>query len=198
MSDGSRLPWRRQAPGAPVPGMTPQRAALEEERRRLAEQVAERTWDLGGLAYEMAVRDHFRVDVLSRRAAELQRIDAQLSEVERLVADHAGIAGNCRFCGSPHGRSAEFCWSCGERLIVRQAPDTIEGTAAAGDAPTREWAAASAAPADEGATGAAPDGPTREWTAGSGPEIAPADDPEPLDAITGFGIQHDGPARPTG
>ncbi|MGX6448845.1 hypothetical protein ACVU7I_12375 [Patulibacter sp. S7RM1-6] len=113
--------------------MSPQRAALEDERRRLAEEVAEGTWDLGGLVYEMAVRDHFRVDVLSRRAAELQRIDAQLSEVERLVADHEGIAGHCRFCGAPHGRSAEYCWSCGERLIVRGVPATIEGSATVRD-----------------------------------------------------------------
>ncbi|WP_210492511.1 hypothetical protein [Patulibacter sp. SYSU D01012] len=129
MAIADRAPWRRRAEAAPLPTMTPQRAALEEERRRLAEQVAERTWDLGGLVYEMAVRDHFRVDVLSRRAAELQRLDAQLSEVERLVADHEGIAGHCRFCGSPHGRSAEYCWSCGERLIARGVPTTIEGSA---------------------------------------------------------------------
>ncbi|MEV4418373.1 hypothetical protein AB0L40_00175 [Patulibacter sp. NPDC049589] len=106
--------------------MSPQRAALEDERRRLADQVAESTWDLGGLVYEMAVRDHFRVDVLVERAAALQRLDARLSEVERLAADHAGIAGSCRFCGAPHGRSAEFCWSCGERIIVRQVHATIE------------------------------------------------------------------------
>lgn len=123
----SRMPWRRPEPVAPVAGPSPQRLALEDERRRLAEQVAESTWDLGGLVYEMAVRDHFRVDVLARRAAALQQLDARLSEVERLAADHAGIAGNCRFCGAPHGRSAEYCWSCGERIIVRHALTTIEG-----------------------------------------------------------------------
>jgi len=135
----SRLPWRREAPAAPMPSITPQRAALEDERRRLADQVAESTWDLGGLVYEMAVRDHFRVDVLVERAAVLQRLDARLSEVERLADDHAGIAGSCRFCGAPHGRSAEFCWSCGERILVRQAHHTIEGTAR--DEPTREFQA---------------------------------------------------------
>ncbi|WP_169738412.1 hypothetical protein [Patulibacter minatonensis] len=126
--------------------MTPQRAALEDERRRLAEQVAESTWDLGGLVYEMAVRDHFRVDVLAQRAAVLQRLDARLSEVERLAEDHAGIAGSCRFCGAPHGRSAEYCWSCGERIIVRQVLGTIEGTVR--EESTREHApAAEPAPA---------------------------------------------------
>lgn len=121
----TRLLRRKVEPETTAATATPQRAALEEERRTLAEEVARQTWDLGGLAYEMAVRDHFRVDVLSRRAADLQRVDARLSEVERLLADHAGIAGACRFCGSPHGRSAEFCWSCGERLIVRTPPTAV-------------------------------------------------------------------------
>ncbi|WP_170320691.1 hypothetical protein [Patulibacter medicamentivorans] len=124
---------RRQhsAPVEQLPGPTPGQSALLAERRRLAEEVAERTWDLGGLVYEMAVRDHFRLEVLTRRAAELQVIDARLSEVERLLADHAGIAGNCRSCGAPHGRSAEFCWSCGERLLVR----VVEGLPARAAAP---------------------------------------------------------------
>ena len=133
-----RMPWSRPPAPVPVAGPSPQRAALEDERRRLAEQVAEGTWDLGGLVYEMAVRDHFRVDVLSRRAAELQQVDARLSEIERLVADHAGIAGHCRFCGAPHGRSAEYCWSCGERILDRQIPQVIEGTAYAPDGRARE------------------------------------------------------------
>jgi len=134
---GPRLLRRRTEPDLAPAGVTPLRAALEEERRTLAEEVARQTWDLGGLAYEMAVRDHFRVDVISRRAAELQRVDARLSEVERLLADHAGIAGACRFCGSPHGRSAEFCWNCGERLIVRTPPTTVDlAPTDAVDAPT--------------------------------------------------------------
>lgn len=128
---GPRLLRRRSEPDVGTAAVTPLRAALEEERRALAEEVARQTWDLGGLAYEMAVRDHFRVDVISRRAAELQRVDARLSEVERLLADHAGIAGSCRFCGSPHGRSAEFCWNCGERLIVRTPPTTVADVASA-------------------------------------------------------------------
>lgn len=135
---GPRLLRRKAEPEVAPAAVTPLRAALEEERRTLAEEVARQTWDLGGLAYEMAVRDHFRVDVLSRRAADLQRVDARLSEVERLLADHAGIAGACRFCGSPHGRSAEFCWNCGERLIVRTPPTTVVDVASneVAEAPT--------------------------------------------------------------
>jgi hypothetical protein len=34
----------------------------------------------------MAIRDHFRLDVLVRRAAKLQERDAELAEVERLLA----------------------------------------------------------------------------------------------------------------
>ncbi|MDO9406979.1 hypothetical protein [Patulibacter sp.] len=155
----SRMPWRRPEAPVPAPGISPQRAALEDERRRLSDLVAESTWDLGGLVYEMAVRDHFRVDVLVERAAVLQRLDARLSEIERLADDHAGIAGACRFCGAPHGRSAEFCWSCGERILART-PTTIDGVAR--DERAR---ATTIAPAPQPGQGArrAPDAPTREF-----------------------------------
>ena len=46
---------------------------LTRRRDELAAQVAELQYDLGGLAYEMAIRDHFRLDVLLKRAAELHR-----------------------------------------------------------------------------------------------------------------------------
>jgi hypothetical protein len=95
-------------------------ARLREERLRLAELVAERTWDLGGLTYEMAIRDHFRVDVLARKAAELQELESQLSEVERLMSQSEGVGGNCRYCGSPHARGAGYCWRCGHPLATPQ------------------------------------------------------------------------------
>ncbi len=59
-------------PAAPPRSRRPERDGSSELRRRrdaLAEQVTELHWDLGGLAYEMAIRDHFRLDVLVRRAA---------------------------------------------------------------------------------------------------------------------------------
>src|SRR5580704_14740282 len=63
---------------APSPAVLSGSAAeLRRERVRLAERVAALTWDLGGLTYEMAIRDHYRLDVLARRAAELQQVDAQ-------------------------------------------------------------------------------------------------------------------------
>jgi hypothetical protein len=85
----------RQTPQPPAPQSTaatpappPQsRADLEHRREELAGRVAELHWDLGGLAYEMAIRDHFRNDVLLRRAAELQELDTELAEVERRLGD---------------------------------------------------------------------------------------------------------------
>lgn len=107
----------------PSADLVPQSAEirrLREERLRLAELVAERTWDLGGLTYEMAIRDHFRVDVLARKAAELQELESQLSEVERLMSQAEGVGGNCRYCGSPHARGAGYCWRCGHPLGTPQ------------------------------------------------------------------------------
>jgi len=99
--------------------MATELTALRARRDELAERVAELTWDLGGLTYEMAVRDHFRLDVLVRRAAVLQEADAELGEVERLLAGaDAGIAGECRSCGAVHSRGAAFCWKCGQPLIA--------------------------------------------------------------------------------
>jgi hypothetical protein len=89
-------------------------------REALAEQVADMQWDLGGLAYEMAIRDHFRLDVLVARAAALQERDAELAEVERLLAlDEGGSAGSCPQCAAPHSRGAVYCWQCGATLIER-------------------------------------------------------------------------------
>ena len=91
------------------------------------EQVAALTWDLGGLTYEMAVRDHYRLDVLARKASELQEVDAQLGEVQRLLATaEAGIHGQCRSCGAVHSRGASFCWHCGAGLIEEARPSVMQ------------------------------------------------------------------------
>jgi hypothetical protein len=117
-------------PAAHVDGRT----ELRQRRDALAEEVTELHWDLGGLAYEMAIRDHFRLDVLVRRAALLQERDAELAEVERLLAmeDTASI-GDCPQCGAPHSRGAVFCWQCGVALMERSAP-LATGTAGLGAA----------------------------------------------------------------
>jgi hypothetical protein len=101
-------------------------AELRDRRLALAERVAELTWDLGGLTYEMAIRDHYRLDVLSRRAAELQQVDAELGEVERLLgAAEAGVHGQCRSCGAVHSRGAAYCWHCGASLQVEARPAVV-------------------------------------------------------------------------
>ncbi len=101
-------------------------AELRRRRAELAERVAELTWDLGGLTYEMAVRDHYRLDVLAKRAAELQEADAQLGEVQRLLASaEAGVHGQCRACGAVHSRGAAFCWHCGAPLLEEARPSIL-------------------------------------------------------------------------
>lgn len=91
---------------------------LEAQRERLSAQLAELQWNLGGVAYEMAIRDHFRLDVLTRQAAKLQQVDAELAEVERLLRlDQGGAAGACGNCGALYARGAVFCWQCGKDLM---------------------------------------------------------------------------------
>jgi len=110
------------ASAPPVPAGQPAsgRSELEHRRDALAAQVTELHWDLGGLAYEMAIRDHFRLDVLVRRAAMLQERDAELAEVERLLRmEQDGVAGNCPSCAAPHSRGALYCWQCGTTLMER-------------------------------------------------------------------------------
>ncbi|MFZ1153565.1 MAG: hypothetical protein WAN93_01530 [Solirubrobacteraceae bacterium] len=111
-------------------------AELRSRRLRLAESVAGLTWDLGGLTYEMAIRDHYRLDVLSRRAAELQKADAELGEVERLLgAAEAGVHGQCRSCGAVHSRGAAYCWHCGAGLLQEARPAAVVQDAASSISP---------------------------------------------------------------
>lgn len=110
--------------------MEPGTTELRWRRRELAERVAELTWDLGGLAYEMAVRDHYRLEVLARKAAELQSAEAELAEVQRLLAGaEAGMHGQCRSCGAVRSRGAAFCWHCGAPQLEEGRPAIL----AAGD-----------------------------------------------------------------
>jgi hypothetical protein len=128
-------PAARQT-SAPVRGGAP--AELVARRDRLAEQLATLQWDLGGLAYEMAVRDHFRLDVLVRVAARLQEVDAELGEVERLLRmEDAGAGGECPSCGALHGRGAMFCWQCGHQLMPTGSPDFHNAVTAGSHPPSQ-------------------------------------------------------------
>jgi hypothetical protein len=99
---------------------------LQRRRDQLVAHVAELQWDLGGLVYEMATRNSIRVEVLVKRAAELQGADAELNEVERILRmEETGTAGSCASCGAPHSSGATFCWQCGKPLLEQVSGDSI-------------------------------------------------------------------------
>ncbi len=103
------------APGAVAP------TELAQRRERAAAQLVELQWDLGGLTYEMARRDDFRLDVLVRQAAKLQQVDAELGEIERLLhLEQAGAAGTCPSCGALYARGAVYCSQCATPLMRRE------------------------------------------------------------------------------
>lgn len=123
---------------APLPGQHPAAAAqsppigqellvdLERRRDQLIARVAELQWDLGGLTYEMAIRNQIKVEVLVKRAVALQDADAELSEVERIVrTEETGTAGTCSSCSAPHSSGATFCWQCGQALLPQVSSDAI-------------------------------------------------------------------------
>jgi hypothetical protein len=114
---------------------------LISRRERLEREYADVQSDLGGLVYEMAIRDAYRLDVITRKAAQLQTVDAQLIEVERSIAAASQpaaapapvqppapaaapapapvpvpAASACSSCGKPVEPGAIFCGSCGASL----------------------------------------------------------------------------------
>jgi hypothetical protein len=113
---GKRGAVRAQSNGS-APAGGPGAPELLQQREQLSRKFAELQWDLGGITYEMASRDHYRLDVLNKQAARLQEVDAQLGQVERLLKlGAAGAAGNCPSCGALQARGAIFCWQCGTEL----------------------------------------------------------------------------------
>jgi len=59
---------------------------LVAERDRLTERFVLMQSELGGLFYEMAIRDHLQLDLLVERAAAMQRVEDELHRVELLLA----------------------------------------------------------------------------------------------------------------
>jgi hypothetical protein len=99
---------------------------LKRRREQLVARVAELQWDLGGLVYEMIVRNSINVDVIVKRAVPLQDADAELGEVERILRmEETGTAGACTSCGAPHSSGATFCWQCGKPLLSQVSGDEI-------------------------------------------------------------------------
>ena len=93
-------------------------AELLAQRDRLLEKFTVMQADLGGAFYEMAIRDHVRMDVLTQKAAELQRVDAELLAIERMLElQRSDAAGNCPSCGAPYGHAVRFCAQCGYSLV---------------------------------------------------------------------------------
>jgi hypothetical protein len=99
---------------------------LKRRRDQLTARMAELQWDLGGMVYEMATRNRIRVDVIVRRAATLQSVDAELGEVERILHhEQTSTAGQCASCGAPHSSGAAYCWQCGQPLLEQVHSDKI-------------------------------------------------------------------------
>ncbi len=99
---------------------------LERRRAQLVAKVAELQWDLGGLVFEMAIRNRIRPDVIVQRAAALQDADAELGEVERILRmERTGVAALCVTCGAPHSSGAVYCWQCGGSLMDKMPSASI-------------------------------------------------------------------------
>lgn len=118
-------------PPAPVNPDSSETVDLERRRAQLSAKVAELQWDLGGLTYEMASRNRLRPDVLVRRAAALQEVDAELGEIERILRmERTGVAALCLTCGAPHSSGAVYCWQCGTSLLEKVPGATIAASRA--------------------------------------------------------------------
>ena len=98
---------------------------LLARRDRLIERFAVMQSDLGGLYYEMAIRDHVRHDILARKAAELQRVDIELAQMDRILRGEDTLAGEpCPSCGTLGGRTDAFCAQCGHALQANTSETT--------------------------------------------------------------------------
>jgi hypothetical protein len=107
----------RNGRSAKKPASAPQNRELIAERDRLLERFTVMQADLGGAFYEMAIRDHVKMDVLTRKAAELQRLDVELGEVEEVLElQRSDSTVACAQCGTELGPGARFCSSCGTEV----------------------------------------------------------------------------------
>jgi hypothetical protein len=103
-----------QAPAKPV-----RDPELVAQRDRLIERFAVMQSELGGLFYEMAIRDHIALEVLMPKAAALQRIDAELGQIERLLENEgSALGGSCPACGTTFARGSAFCAHCAHPLTA--------------------------------------------------------------------------------
>jgi hypothetical protein len=108
---------RNGGPASRVRARDPVNRELIAERDRLLEKFTVMQADLGGAFYEMAIRDHVKLDVLTRKAAELQRVDLELGQIEEALQQiDSESLGECSGCGAPFEPGARFCSQCGNEL----------------------------------------------------------------------------------
>jgi len=125
--DASGLPAAATTATAPSTATNgPGTIDLERRRDTLTARFVELQWDLGGLVYEMAIRNRIRVEVIVQRAAVLQDTDSELGEVERILRmEQTGTAGTCASCGAPHSSGAAYCWQCGQPILEQVPSESI-------------------------------------------------------------------------
>jgi len=114
-----KLPGRTRSAPAPAPAVQAEsrNAELLAQRERLTERFALMQSELGGLFYEMAVRDHITLEVLIEKAAALQRLDIELAQIGYLLdTGDRSVGGHCPSCGLAHARGAAFCSQCATPL----------------------------------------------------------------------------------
>ena len=91
---------------------------MRRERRSLARQREVEIRDVGGLAVEMARRDHFSPELIFERANDVLRLEQRMHELDGfLIAFAAAPRGmrsmpTCR-CNAPLLPGAHFCSNCG-------------------------------------------------------------------------------------
>ncbi|HET9121119.1 MAG TPA: hypothetical protein VFN72_11370 [Solirubrobacterales bacterium] len=119
-----RAPRLSRSGGTQRNGHSPRKPGAEQpanreliaERDRLLEKFTVMQTDLGGAFYEMAIRDHVKLDVLTRKAAELQRVDVELGQIEEAIEQLGDSTGECARCGTAFEPGARFCSRCGNEL----------------------------------------------------------------------------------
>jgi hypothetical protein len=112
---------RQAARAQPAPSPAAADPEAVARRDRLIERLIVMQAELGGLYYEMAIRDHVRHEVLAGKAAELQRVDVELAHAERALRGvDAEPAGQCPSCHAPHRQADAFCSQCGHPLLAHR------------------------------------------------------------------------------
>ena len=107
------------ASGPPARGSAePADRELLAKRDRLIERFAAMQLDLGGIYYEMAIRDSVNDEVLVRKAADMQRVDAELRQVEGVLDQGGSGTDKCPACDALYAPGAAFCSQCGSPLAA--------------------------------------------------------------------------------